>query len=194
MSLFDHSIKSLEYLPDLKKEKKLSNILGTSSLLNRIRSLPSKDLGFFRGGAAILALIFGSIAYYNYRREYQNRYLMSSGIYKLLKSKMIDGGDQFIWGGKGPTSSLGQWYYRMPKKEYDISYRLRPAFLSGEFDHTKEVLIPFKKDGVEGYNVITPFYYFIWQSQSQYVGVLQNGKLHKEVDNSRSALAVNRGW
>jgi hypothetical protein len=194
MTLFKHTDHVIDTLPDLTKEKKLSNLLGTNTLLTKIRSLPQHEFGNFRVGALSLLLIFGASSYYFYRKEYQQRMKISSGYYKLLKKQPIDAGNQFLWGAEPGTPSIITWYYRMPKKEYDIKYRLRSAYISGEFDHDKEILLPTKKDGKNGYTVITPFYYYNKSSPTNYLGVNQNGSLFKNNDEQRGAIAVNRGW
>jgi hypothetical protein len=195
MTLFKHTQKMIDTLPDLNKEKKLSTLLGTNTLLNKIRTLPQNEFGNFRLGALTLALIFGATSYYTYRKEYQQRMKISSGYYKLLKKNPIDAGNQFIWQKEvsGATFLL-TWYYRMPKKEYDIKYRLRSAFIDGEFDHDKEILLPTKKDGKNGYTVITPFYYYEKIIPSAFLGVTQNGTLYNQNNAVRAAMAVNRGW
>jgi hypothetical protein len=42
MSIFEN--EKLKALPDTVKEKKLSNLLRTSGLLNKIRSIPASDI------------------------------------------------------------------------------------------------------------------------------------------------------
>jgi hypothetical protein len=194
MTLFKHTDQMIDTLPDLTKEKRLSNLLGTNKLLNKIRSLPQHEFGNFRAGALSLLLIFGASSYYFYRKEYQQKMKISSGYYKLIKKQPIDAGNQFIWGGEPGATSMITWYYRMPKKEYDIKYRLRSAFISGEFDHDKEILLPTKKNGKDGYTVITPFYYFEKNLPSMFLGVAQNGSLIQHNDQERAAISVNRGW
>lgn len=194
MTLFKHSDHMIDTLPNLTKEKRLSTLLGTNNLLNKIRSLPQHEFGNFRMGALTLLLIFGASSYYFYRKEYQQRMKISSGYYKLLKKHPIDAGNQFIWGAEPGTPNFLTYYYRMPKKEYDIKYRLRSAFISGEFDHDKEILLPTKKDGRDGYTVITPFYYYEKNSPSMYYGVAQNGTLFQNAEEQRAAIAVKRGW
>jgi hypothetical protein len=194
MALFDHTDKMIDSLPDLKKEKKLSNLLGTNKLLNKIRSLPQSEFGNFRLGALALTLILGASSYYFYWREYQQRMKISSGYYKLLKKTPINAGNQFFWDREGGSTSMLTYYYRMPKKEFDIKYRLRSAFISGEFDHDKEILLPTKKNGVNGYTIITPFYYYQKNFPSIYLGIAQNGTLFNSNDEARGAMAVKRGW
>jgi hypothetical protein len=194
MTLFKHTENMVDTLPDLHREKKLSTLLGTNKLLNKIRSLPQNEFGNFRFGALALTLLFGATSYYFYRKDYQQRYKISSGYYKLLKKTPINAGDQFIWVKNVSATSFLTWYYRMPKKEYDIKYRLRSAYIMGEFDHDKEILLATRKNGKDGYTVITPFYYYEKQNPSPFRSITQDGTLFKHVDEARGAIAVNRGW
>lgn len=83
----------------------------------------------------------------------------------------------------------------MPEKEFDVLYRMRSAYLQGVFDHNKEILLPCKKNGVDGYNVITPFYYF---DQATYDGlnlaVGPDGSPAHKYNVERGGMAVHRGW
>lgn len=195
MAFFEHTDKQLEEPLNLQKQKRLSKLLGTDSLLNKIRGLPRRDLGNFRMGAMGLTIIFASMGYYFYRQYYKQKLLSSSSYYKLMNLKPLDAGNQFWWNGKvGDSTDLFSMYYRMPKKEFDIKYRMRSAYIKGEFDHDKEVLIPRKKNGVEGYDVITPFYYYYKEYPSVYLHLLQDGKPFEGKDIERAAMPVFRGW
>jgi hypothetical protein len=199
MALFDHTDREIDKVLDITREKKLSKFLGTNSLLNVIRAMPKPELGNFRVGAAFLTLIFGSMGYYFYKRNYQQKMQSSHGFYRLMNVKPINAGAQFMWlGGEyQETSEQPSYYYRMPKKEFDALYRMKSAYIDGEFDHTKEILLPKKKDGVAGYEVITPFYYYwgeIGVDPKNGVGVTQDGKPVEIENYLRNAIAVKRGW
>jgi len=195
MALFDHTDKGFDVPLDLKKEKKLSKLLGTTSWVNKLAKLGVNELGNFRYGAGALAILFSSIGYYFYRQYYRQNLLSSTAYYKLMRLEPLDAGKQFFYGGKfGEITDQFTYYYRMPLKEFDISFRMKSAYINGEFDHDKEILIPNKKNGVEGYDVFTPFYYYYKARGPEYLQLLQDGKPCRVYEFERAALPVHRGW
>lgn len=195
MAMFDHTNKVLELPIDINKPKKLNTLLRTDFMLKPIRGLTGKELGSFRIGAGMLCFLFGAMGYYFYRRNYQQKFIASTTYYHLMSSAPYDAGNQFWWNLKdGDKSHMFTLYYRMPRKEYNMRFRNKSAYISGEFDHDKEILIPKTKDGVEGYDVITPFYYYYKKTLPNYVSQLQDGKPVNEFDVQRAAIAVFRGW
>ncbi len=195
MALFEHTDKQIELPIDVNKQKKLSKILGTDFMLRQIRTLTGKELGNFRVGSTALAIMLGTMGYYFYRQYYKQKMMSSTGYYKLMNRTPINAGEQFWWNIKEDDKSyMFTSYYRMPKKEYDIRYRNKSAYISGQFDHDKEILLPREKNGIEGYDVITPFYYYYKKSSPSYLSQLQDGKPAIEHDVERAAIAVFRGW
>jgi hypothetical protein len=141
--------------------------------------------------------VSSAIAYYNYRKNWEQQYLTSEYSYKLLKAKNIDAGNQFMYGrpkDRGETAKYSL-YYRMPEAEYNLFFRMRSSFIEGYFDHNKEILIPKKKDSREGYEIVTPFYYYLVDGIDTENKVLtQDGSVMPNPVPERAAIAVHRGW
>lgn len=195
MALFKHTEYEMDQISEIVKEKKLSKFLGTDFLLKKIRAIPKSEIGNFRVGSMFLTLIFGGMGYYFYKRNYQQTIQSSHGYYRLINLPALNAGGQFWWhGGDFDTTESPSQYYRMPKKEFDIRFRLRSAYLDGEYDHSKEILLPRTKYGEAGYEVITPFYYYYMTRPSENIGVTQDGKPVENKDMVRNAIAVKRGW
>lgn len=144
-----------------------------------------------------MAFLFGLGAYFCYRKHYEQKYVISSSYYKLNLSKQIDAGNQFMHlkNVDQHTVAGNDFYYRMPEKEFNILYRMKSAYLNGYFDHNKEILFPQKKNGEEGYKVITPFYYYMTNSVDYKHGKIDNtGKISYDNITLKAGMAVDRGW
>ena len=195
MAFFEHTDKSLENPANLKSKKTLNKILGSDFLLKPIRKLAPHELGNFRMGSLFLTMVFTGIGYYFYRQAYKQKMITSYYYYRLLNARALNAGNQFWWNARdSEDTDLYTYYYRMPKKEFDVKYRMKSAFIQGEFDHDKEILIPHKQNGAEGYQVITPFYYYSRLNPSNFVGLLQDGSPFDGSTSQRAAMAVYRGW
>ena len=195
MALFEHTSKSVEILPNLKKQKQLSKTFGTDFLLNKVRSLSGHELGNFRTGAMFLGLIFGGMSYYFYRQYNTQKFMSSAAYYKLVNLNPLDAGNQFWFHGRvAEETDLMTLYYRMPRKEFDVKYRMRSAYIRGEFDHDKEILIPRKENGQDGYDVITPFYYYRKLSPNEFLSLHSDGSPFQGYTSERAGIAVFRGW
>jgi hypothetical protein len=135
------------------------------------------------------------MAYYFYRKYYQQQMLTSQSYYKLTKLSSIDAGNQW-WDRRAQDDEHWKvsFYYRMPLKEFNVLYRMRSAHLEGVFDHDKEILVPTKKFGQDGYNVFTPFYYY----NQSYLDIFHvetiDGETKPRSISERAAMAVHRGW
>jgi len=135
--------------------------------------------------------------YYNYRQRYQQEYLTSEAFYKLTKLQDIDAGNQFMYGRSQNRKEPVRYslYYRMPDPEFNVMYRLRSSFITGQFDHDKEILMANKQGNLNGYDVITPFYYYYSscpdKENNQITG---SGKEEEQFLAERAAMAVHRGW
>lgn len=143
----------------------------------------------------VLGSMFGLYTYYLYRKDWEQQYLTSEYAYKLLNTEPIDAGNQFYFKTDNPSKAIEQTlYYRMPEKEFNIIYRMKPAFIRGVFDHNKEVHVPRVKNGVKGYDVFTPFYYYVTERTDHLNVVEDNGKTYATPIEERAAIAVHRGW
>jgi hypothetical protein len=120
----------------------------------------------------------------------------SSSFYKLTKTQQINAGDQFyqIKGADKNSVGMNDYYYRMPLKEFNVVYRMRSAYVNGYFDHNKEILFPESKNGVEGYKVITPFYYYYTPNMDFEHPKQVNGQTEFDKIALRAGMAVDRGW
>jgi hypothetical protein len=194
MSLYHSTDKIIDELPNQNAQKRLNNLLGTNFLMKKIRRLPASEIGHFRVGSFFLAMGLGLLSYHFYRKYLEQRMVTSHGYYKLTKLDPINAGDQFLQ----PVKDSGQaetrtntLYYRMPEKEFNMLYKNRAAFIQGEFDHDKEILI----SKGSGYEIITPFYYYnlitpdIYNKQQT-----ADGQTKDSYNKERAAIAVRRGW
>jgi hypothetical protein len=118
---------------------------------------------------------------------------MSHGYYLLTRTTSINANEQFYKIGQQVkiadlnTPSYYDLFYRMPKKEFDVFYRLRPTYITGHFDHQLEILFPESKDGVDGYRIITPFYFFLCPAYNP-------NDPSGEKNYAPAGMAVDRGW
>ena len=81
-------------------------------------------------------------------------------------------------------------WYRMPYQEFDVYHRFKPYYLIGQLDYSKEVLIPHKKNGAEGFLVFNPLYCYEGGKTSMSRLVQEKDPVIVE----RAALIMNRGW
>lgn len=79
----------------------------------------------------------------------------------------------------------------MPDEEWMVYHRFKPYYILGQLDQSKEILIPRKKNGADGFDVINPIYCYEGGKLSMNKTLnLQNDA----VSIDRSAIIVNRGW
>jgi hypothetical protein len=135
------------------------------------------------------------MGYYFYRKNYEQVIAGSQYHYRLTRHDHVIVNDQFLTGGKPSSGKATSLLYRVPEKEFNIKYRMKPAIIRGQFDHDKEILFPRSKNGEHGYDVITPFYYYDRYILDNVNGaVVANGDVMKKENVERCALAINRGW
>jgi hypothetical protein len=193
--IFESSEKFLSRLPNVNKPHKLTNFFGMNWLLKKVHSIPQQDILYFRLGATFVMGISSVLAYYYYRRNIQSEFQTGKGFSRILESKPIDAGNQFYQNFvQNKMTFSGSFYTRIQETEFDVYYSLRKSFLTGYFDHTKEILIPAKKNGQEGYNVITPFYYYYMIRPDTFFTQKVDGKPVSQLTTERAAMVVNRGW
>jgi len=117
----------------------------TTSLIRRMSVADKKTLAL---GTFATGLITGSFAYSQYRLFLRKEFQRSEGHYRF----------------SGQITNCTPWkqmyftWWRMPIEEYNVYHRMKPYFILGQLDVSKEVLIPRKKDGVDGFDVINPLY------------------------------------
>ena len=82
-------------------------------------------------------------------------------------------------------------WYRMPNDEWLAKHRCRPYYIIGQVDHSKEILIPRKKDGEDGFDVLNPLYCYDGGKIS--FRQMSEGT-QQPIIIDRAAVIVNRGW
>jgi hypothetical protein len=193
--IFESSEKILSRPPNVNKPHRLTNFFRMNWLLKKVHSIPHQDILYFRLGTSFVLGITSVLAYYNYRKNIQSEFMTGNGMTRIFESEPIDAGNQFYQNFvQNKMTFSASFYTRIQEFDFDVYYSLRKAFLSGYFDHTKEILIPAKKDGIDGYNVITPFYYYYMIRPDPFFTLKVNGKPETKLTTERAAMAVNRGW
>ncbi len=194
MALFESTNKSIERLPNATSEKWLNKVLGTDFMLKKLRSMTGPEIGNFRAGAVLLAFIFAGTGYHFYRQHKKQTYMKSFYYYRLINSQPLNAGKQFWFNHEGIETNEMTYYYRMPRKEFDIKYRMRSAYITGQFDHNKEILIPTQRYDRDGYDIYTPFYYYDKLLMGHYLQLHSNGTPFDGFDSKKAAMPVFRGW
>lgn len=146
--------------------------------------MSSEERNHLRDGGAILGLLTGAVAYWNYRIWVQKDFLRSEGHYRF--NQKIN--------NMTPFKSLYFTWWRMPEQEFNVYHRFTPYYIIGQIDYSKEILIPKTKivDGQpqEGYDVINPVYCYEGGRFSLQRAVNKEDPVLIE----RAAFIVNRGW
>ena len=113
-----------------------------------IQKMQPKERSLVRDGAATVCLLSGAVAYWNYRERIRKDFLRSEAHYRF--SHRVE--------NVTPWKQLYWTWWRMPKEEYNVYHRFKPYFILGQLDYSKEILIPRKHNGVDGFDVINPLY------------------------------------
>jgi len=170
--------------------EKLYNSLGISNYLKSVKSTKGAKTGF-----GLLGIVFGSLCYYNYNksRVFSSKY--SEFYQKLHQSHAIDL-NSLIWYNT-QKAKYENIISQMNQNDYNNRFFMSRCKVTGSFDHSKEILVPNKKNNEEGYLVFTPFYY------ADFTGKLvENSAEENNFDNTnlpdrylqKDAIIVNRGW
>jgi hypothetical protein len=145
-----------------------------------IKKMNVKDRSAVRDGATTVFLGTGVVAYWNYREKIKKEFLRSEAHYRFSN----------ITENVTPWKQLYWTWWRMPKEEYDVYHRFMPYYILGQIDYSKEILIPKKKFGVHGFDVINPLYCYEG-------GKVSMANLFADKDSvkiERAAVIINRGW
>ena len=78
----------------------------------------------------------------------------------------------------------------MPYEEYTATHRFHPYYMIGQLDYSKEVLIPRKRNGEDGFFVLNPLY--CYDGGQIRFNNLGTDKSHIKI--KRAAVVINRGW
>lgn len=146
-----------------------------------IKRLPVAEKSKVATGATTAMLFTGTIAYWNYRERIRKEFLRSEAHYRF----------SHLTQNITPWKQLYFTWWRMPEQEYNVYHRFKPYYIVGQLDVSKEILIPKKKDGVDGYSVINPLY--CYEGGRVSMKALVN-KEEDPVTVERAAIVVNRGW
>ena len=133
-----------------------------------------------RDGGFLLGTVSGAFAYFHYRERIRKEFLRSEGHYRM--SALIE--------NCTPYKQLHFTWWRMPEEEFEVYHKFKPYYLLGQLDFSKEILIPAKKNGADGFNVINPIYCYEGGKISMNNAIEDEDPIKIE----RAALIVNRGW
>jgi hypothetical protein len=142
--------------------------------------MPTAQKSALKDGAIVTGFATGAWAYWNYRERVRKDFLRSEAHYRF--SNIIQ--------NVTPWKQLYWTWWRMPEEEYNVYHKFMPYFLLGQIDYSKEILIPAKYKGKDGYNVINPIY--CYEGGKTSFKELFNGGDPTKIE--RSAIIVNRGW
>ena len=115
-----------------------------------------------------------------YRNDGKRKYLRSFGHYRL--GRRVSNITPF----EAPWTN----WYRMPYEEYTATHRFHPYYMIGQLDYSKEVLIPRKRNGEDGFFVLNPLY--CYDGGQIRFNNLGTDKSHIKI--KRAAVVINRGW
>lgn len=144
----------------------------------------SKDL--INHGALAFGLVTGFSAYWSWRFKIKKEFLVGHGLSRFNSKP------------QNVTPWKQQWltWYRMPLKEYDVYHKFYPYYVIGQFDYTKEILIPKTKNingrNIRGFDVINPLY--CYDGGRFNFAALHSQEESKFISTDRAAIIVNRGW
>ncbi len=141
-------------------------------------------------GAKCLFVLFGGVSfcYYVNRRNYKN--LENEFSYKLFDNSHINLNKLY---GLSRDFNYVNYLQTMDKVIYDLKYFMTPCVVTGYFDHSKEIQIPSNKFGVDGYEILTPFFYANYKSYLEHDEFTDPNK-NSSKNNFSACIVVNRGW
>ena len=113
-----------------------------------IKKMSKSERSLICDGAIVCGLATGSLAYWNYREKVRKEFMRSEAHYRF----------SHLTENITPWKQLYFTWWRMPEEEYNVYHRFKPYYILGQLDFSKEVLIPNKKNGVDGFDVINPLY------------------------------------
>jgi hypothetical protein len=168
----------------------LYNSLGMSNWVKSVRQTKGAKEGF-----TLLTLTFGSYFYYNYiqNRVFNEKYGELEN--KLYRTHAIDL-NSLIWYNT-QMAKYDNHLSRMTEHDYNERYFMQRCSVTGSFDHSKEILVPRKRNFQEGYYVFTPFYYADFTMPVADDDIDQNAHddtYYPDKYIQKDAVIVNRGW
>ena len=145
-----------------------------------LKRMAKEDRNMVRDGGILIGLLTGGIAYVHYRAFIRKQFLTSEGHYRL-NSKITN---------MTPWRQMYYTWYRMPEEEFEVFHKFKPYYVLGQLDYSKEILIPRKVNGIEGFDVINPLYCY----EGGRLSFRRAFNSEDPVSIDRAAIIVNRGW
>jgi hypothetical protein len=164
--------------------------LGLYNLANYIRS-SSPNIKGFKFGCSVISSV--SLALYlGFRSHNSESDQIASELLSKLSEQRPMKLNTFI---DNLPFDLGRLHFLHKLKEtnFNRSFKGNSVEAEGEFDFTKEVHIRKQKDGVNGYDIFTPFYYYDELSQNDDFHV-KDPSIKTTERKLKGAIAVHRGW
>lgn len=147
----------------------------------------------FKRGCFVIGLT-SFIGYWFFNNLRSKRELFESKGYHEL-SKYTYKLEKFLY--YHPQSGVQNKLVGLHKEIFENSFQFMPIEATGYFDHMREIHIPKVKDGVEGYEILSPFFYFDVKDSNIYnLAIADDPKeqVFTESLNSNISIIVNRGW
>lgn len=174
----------------MSKAERIFKGLGLGNYVSSIKSNSLKEIKHFKYAASILGTGIFSFAVYLYFAERNIRMKQDQLYTTLVSSPVINLNSLSRANSSGENINLID---NISKDNYKHFYFMKQAKITGYFDHTKEILVYRKQNGVEGYDVLTPFYFMDYVNSSANV---EKGfkELYPDFAIVKGGIAVNRGW
>ena len=168
-----------------RHNNRLLKYFGRFESVNKIRSMP--NIGYFRVGCLAIFGISSVIAYYCYKTNKEFKYLVGESLEKFSSYQPLPLNDMTWSIGNKENLYLRSIFLNLDRKIFK-QYSHRAAYVTGYFDHNKEIHVSKTRNGERGYDVITPFYYY----DIEHYGI-KNEDMPKDFI-IKGAIVVNRGW
>lgn len=89
-------------------------------------------------------------------------------------------------------------FNKMQKEVYEQVFLGKQCRVTGYFDHSKEIKVPYKNehDGKPGYLIFSPFYYVDYENKPHESEQINNFLKNETSDKiyTKGSIIVNRGW
>lgn len=173
------------------KSDKYLKIFGADRLATLVRE-STHNISAYRKGCFILGT-FSLVTYYFLQKQRNNRkQYESEGAHKLSNALPVDLMKYII---ATPRNGINNLISNAFLENYVKSLQFHSFKATGKFDHTKEIHVPKVKNGVDGYEIYTPFFYYNYPINEFYDQYFYDEKNAKDPEHSGNAfITVHRGW
>ena len=173
------------------RSDRLIKFFGIEGVAKIVRD-STHDIASYRKGCFLLGTFSLVASYLLYKQRYNRQLYESEGVYKLTSAVPHDLVKYII---ASPRNGINNLLTNTLIENYVKDLQFHHFKATGRFDHTKEIHIPRVKDGEEGYDVFTPFFYFNYPITEFYDQYFYDEKNVKDPEYSGNAyITVNRGW